>query len=307
MSDLHFNRTGFYFNTLMYDLKIDHADADEQPKNIIDTKGQSVLFQFYSQSQYKLTPKFTLNAGFHSQYFQLNQDFTFEPRVSLKYQLNEKSDLALAYGLHSKTESLGMYFVKDELGNEPNKDLKLMRSNHLVLSFNTMLNDHLRVSIEPYYQYLTNVPVAPDSYISTLNNQDNLFFDQPLISAGTGRNLGVDMTVEQYLKDGFYSLLTASVFDSKYTANDGIERNTRLNKNYVFNAVVGKEWQLGRDNNNILSVNIRLNYLGGSRAEAIDEVKSFEEQRIVYGESNGERSFTRKHNDTPIWSFTLFL
>jgi hypothetical protein len=306
LGDKHFNRTGFYINNLRYNIDIDYAETtDSIPENIVSGKGQSVLFQFYSQSQINLTPKLTLNAGFHSQYFQLNRDFTFEPRLSFKYQLSPKSNLALAYGLHSKTESLGIYFVKDELSNQPNKELKLMKSNHFVLSFNTMLTDNLRFSIEPYYQRLNDVPVASDSYISTLNIQDNLFFRETLISNGTGRNVGIDLTFERYLHKGYYFLFTSSIFDSRYIANDGVERNTRYNKNYVMNAVVGKEWQVGRNKNNTFSANFRVNYLAGNRIEAIDEERSAIDQDVVYGETNGELSFSEKHQDTPIWSFTL--
>ncbi len=302
----HYNRTGFYINGLGYDLDVDDAETvASPPENIINENGQSLLFQFYSQSQFDLTPKLTLNAGFHSQYFQLNRDFTFEPRVSLNYQLSAKSDLALAYGSHSKTESLALYFVKDDLGNEPNKELKLMKSHHVVLSFNSMIADNVRFSIEPYYQYLDDVPVGPDSYISTLNIQNNLFFSESLISNGTGRNAGVDFTLERYLNNGLYYLLTSSIFDSKYTANDGIERNTRLNKNYVMNAIIGKEWQVGSSKNNTFSANFRLNYLSGNRVEAIDEENSANNQDIVYGEAGGKLSFAEQHRDTPIVSFTL--
>ena len=131
LTDKHYNRTGFYINNLRYNLDLAHTDSpDSIPESIADEDGQSFLFQFYSQSQIDLSPRFTLNAGFHSQYFRLNRDFTFEPRVSINYQLSPKSDLALAYGLHSKSESLGFYFIKDDLGNEPNRDLKLMKSQH---------------------------------------------------------------------------------------------------------------------------------------------------------------------------------
>ena len=306
LGDRHFNRTGFYLNNRSYDLDINHAEKEENVvSNIAKEKGQSVLFQFYTQSQIDLSSKFTLNAGFHSQYFQLNQDLTFEPRVSVNYRLNEKSDVAMAYGLHSKTESLGMYFIKDDLGYEPNRELKLMKAHHWVLSYNTRLTENTRLTIEPYYQYLKHIPVAPDSYISTLNSQDNLLFNEILISNGTGRNTGVDVTLERYLKNGFYYLLTASIFDAKYTANDGIERNTRLNKNYIFNAIYGKEWQLGRNNNNTFSANFKLNYLDGNRVEAIDEASSLDQQLVEYGETDGKLSFEQKHKATPIVSFTL--
>jgi hypothetical protein len=272
--------------------------------NIVNEKGQSQLYQFFSQSRIQLSKSLLLNAGFHAQYFELNRDFSIEPRIALKYQLNAKQNLALAYGLHSRTESLPIYFINDN-GNQPNKDLKLMKSNHFVLSYNLMLNDHLKISLEPYYQRLTNVPVAPSGYVSTLNIQNSLFFDDALVSAGKGRNVGVDFSLESYLYEGFYYMLSASLFDSKYTANDGIERNTRFNKNYAFNGLIGKEWQVGRNKNDLLSANIRFNYLGGNRAESIDVQRSLDQQEVIYGETNGELSFAKKYKDLPITSLSV--
>ena len=83
-SDKHFNRTGFYINNLGYDLDIDHTETVESsPKNIVNGKGQSLLLQIYSQSRFNLTSKLTLNAGFHSQYFQLNRDIPLNPGYPL--------------------------------------------------------------------------------------------------------------------------------------------------------------------------------------------------------------------------------
>jgi hypothetical protein len=301
----HKNQTGFYLNHLGYDLDIAESPITGSAlKNLVQENGQSELFQFYSQSKIDLTPKLLLNAGFHIQYFRLNKEFSLEPRVALKYELNEKQDLALAYGLHSRIESLPIYFV-DDTENQPNEALKLMKSNQFVLSYNLMLNENLKLSIEPYFQQLTNVPVAPDSYISTLNIENSLFFDEVLVSDGKGRNMGVDLSLERYLNKGAYYLFSASIFDSKYTARDGIQRNTRFNKNYVVNALIGKEWQVGKRKNNIFSANIRLNYLGGNRIESIDIQKSISQQDIVYSEANGDLSFSKKHPDTPITSFTV--
>jgi hypothetical protein len=303
--DRHSNRTGFYINHLGYNLDIEQSISNNTlPISLVREKGQSDLFQFFSQSKFKLTPKLDLNAGFHVQYFNLNKDFSLEPRIALKYQLNEKQNLAFAYGLHSRIESLPIYFARNE-GSQPNKDLEFMKSNHLVLSFNSMLTDHMKLTVEPYYQSLVNVPVAPNGYVSTLNIENSLFFNDALVSNGTGRNLGIDFTLERYLKKGFYYLVSTSVFDSKYTANDDIERNTRFNKNYVLNALMGKEWQVGRNKNSLFNANIRLNYLGGNRIEAIDHQSSISQQEIINRETNGSLSFTDRHPDTPILSFTL--
>ncbi len=305
-SQSHYNRTGLYINWLSYDLDINDGleSNGTSLSSIANEKGQSLLYQFFSQSRLQLSEKLLLNAGFHVQYFELNKDLSIEPRIALKYQVNAKQNLALAYGLHSRIEALPIYFINDN-GNQPNKDLKLMKSNHFVFSYNFMLIDNLKLSIEPYYQYLTNVPVAPTGYVSTLNIQNSLFFDDALVSTGKGRNMGVDFSLERYLNKGFYYMLSASFFDSKYTANDGIQRNTRFNKNYAVNALIGKEWQVGKSKNNLLSANIRFNYLGGNRAESIDEQSSMIQKEVIYGETNGELSFAKKFKDLPITSFSV--
>lgn len=307
-SDKHTNVTGFYLNRLDYDFNVlNRTEGTTELTEIANETGASELLQFYTQSKFELSSAFDLSVGVHSQYFMLNKEYTIEPRAALKYKINDKNNLSFAYGLHSRIESLSIYFIKNAAGEETNKNLDLMKSQHFVLSYSTMLTDNISLTIEPYFQFLTNVPVAYDSsYISTLNIQNNMLFNYELVGKGTGKNIGVDFTLERYLKNGLYYMLTASVFDSKYTPLDGIERNTRFNKNYMMNALFGKEWQIGKNKNSFINANIRLNYLGGNRLEAVDEDKTLLYKEIVYGETNGSPlSFANKEKDLPIVSFTV--
>jgi len=301
----HTNKTGFYFSRMSYNLNIKKSIIEGyQPISLVEEKGKSELFQFFSQSKLDLNSKFTLNMGIHAQYFNLNKDYSIEPRLALKYQMNKKNNIALAYGLHSKIESLPIYFVNID-GEQPNKKLKLMKSHHFVLAFKSMLTKNLKLSIEPYYQSLNNIPVSPTSYLSTINTKNSLFFDELMISKGKGHNVGIDFTLEQYINKGFYYMITASIFDSKYRSNDGVERNTRFNKNYVFNALIGKEWIVGKSKNDLLSLNLRLNYLGGNRKESYDNNRSINNKEVVYAETGSNLSFAEKLPDIPIVSFTF--
>jgi len=67
-------------------------------------------------------------------------------------------------------------------------------------------------------------------------------------------------------------LFTASLFESKYTGSDGVERNTAFNGNYVFNTLVGKEFKLSEDKSLVLDV--KVTFAGGKRYTPIDEVAS---------------------------------
>ena len=299
----HSNKTGVRYSHLSFDVDVEESLAEgEAPEQIARETGNTGFVQFYSQSKINLMPRLVLNAGINAQYLLLNDNFSIEPRVGLKYNINNKHSLGLAYGIHSRIEQLPVYFVS---ANEstPNKNLDFMKSSHYVFSYQAKLADNLHLSIEPYYQQLKNVPVAPDGYISTLNNNNTLFFNDVLANEGKGRNIGIDFTLEKFLSHGYYYMLTASVFDSKYTAADGIERNTRFNRNYVFNLMAGKEWHIRK--NNILSTNFRVNYLGGKRIEPIYMEASMQQRDVVYGETNGNIAFDESHDALPVVSFTL--
>ena len=302
-SDKHSNKTGIRCNYLSFDMDVEQTLLEgEAPEQIVRQTGNSGFIQFYTQSKIKLTPRLVLNAGINAQYLLLNANYSVEPRIGLKYRINNRHDIGLAYGIHSRLEQLSVYFVRSN-GTIPNRNLEFMKSSHLVFSYHAQLTDNIHLNIEPYYQQLTDVPVAPDGYISTLNNNNTLFFNDVLVSNGKGRNIGIDLTFEKYLSRGHYYMLTASVFDSKYTAADGIERNTRFNRNYVFNLMAGKEWHTFK--NNIFGANVRLNYLGGNRIEPVDLNTSIEQRDVVYGETNGNIAFSKRHNDLPVVSFTL--
>lgn len=298
-------RTGFKFSRLGYNVRIAQSGGEEDPlQKLSEGEGQTGLVQAYVQSKIALASRLTLNLGINTQYFFLNSQVLPEPRVGLKYQLNANHNVAMAFGKHSRIEQLPVYFVETE-GQQPNKSLDLMQAFHYVFSYNWKINDHLRFSAEPYYQFLKDVPVSPDGYVTSLNFEQELFFEEALINAGTGFNVGIDLTLERYIKNGFYYLLTTSLFDSKYTAADGIQRNTRYNRNCVLNFLAGKEWMVGRNNNNLFSANVRLNYLGGIRKEPVDDLASLEQKEIIYGETSGNKAYEKQFDDQPVVSFTL--
>ena len=53
--------------------------------------------------------------------------------------------------------------------------------------------------------------------------------------------LFVRIILERYLTQGYYYMLTGSVFKSEYCGGDKIWRNTRLDRRYLLNALGGKE------------------------------------------------------------------
>jgi hypothetical protein len=84
-----------------------------------------------------------------------------------------------------------------------------------------------------------------------------------LVNDGTGSNYGLELTVEKFFSKGYYGLITASVYNSSYVGSDGVERNTAFNGRYVYNILAGKEWKIGKEKRNRLSVDLKFTNAGG--------------------------------------------
>ena len=215
------------------------------------------------------------NIGIHSMYLNVNDMATIEPRAGLNWGLTQKDELSMAYGLHSQMEELRTYY--SEVDNNgvielSNKNLDFMKSHHFVLGYSRKISDVVRIKVETYYQMLEDIPVYPNSSFSIINVTNNWAINSKLENTGTGKNYGIDLTLERFLKDGYYYLLTATIFDSKYTGGDGIEYNTVYNRGHVINLLAGKEWMV--KNKNILGVSAKVTYMGGLRYTPVNYEES---------------------------------
>jgi hypothetical protein len=124
----------------------------------------------------------------------------------------------------------------------------------------------------------------------------------PLVNDGKGTNFGIELTLEHYLYKGYYYLFTTSLFQSRYKGGDGVWRNTRQNRNFIFNALSGKEWRMGRQKQNMLHSSLRLTLQGCERYIPINETASITTQKIVYDYS---RAYQTRLTPEFISHFTL--
>ena len=281
----HSNRTGFIWDRRYFNVDNRETRTLGDPLfSYAADKGNTSTCQAFSQSNIKLNNKVDLNAGLHTYYFGLTGEFTIEPRIGMKYLLSHNQSIGLAYGLNSRLEMIGFYLARQETPTgivQPNRNLKLTKAHHFGLAYDVNINEKTRFKVEPYFQYLFDVPVVPGSYFSLQNLELDWFFNDTLVNKGTGTNLGVDFTLEHFLNKGFYYLITASVFDSKYKGGDGIKRNSLYNKNFMLNVLAGKEWTLGKNKSNLLGLNTRLSILGGDRYIPVLEQESIASGEIM--------------------------
>jgi hypothetical protein len=272
-----------FYNTTFVD------SIDNDGKGFITLRnytGQTALTRGFIQWKHHFSEKFYVNTGFTYQYLFLNNSQSPEPRLGLKYELNKKQSISFGAGVHSQVQPLYVYFATANLGNgrvkETNRNLDFTKALHAVLAYDVNLFNSVRVKTELYYQYLYHVPVKMrKDYFSTANlgadfNSPNV---DSLVSNGTGQNYGIELTLEKFYSKGYYFLVTASLFESKYTGSDGVYRNTAFNGNYVFNALAGKEFKIKEKY--ILALDVKVTYAGGKRYVPIDLAKSIAVQNEV--------------------------
>jgi len=274
----HTNRTGFTVTRLSYDLDFNISDKMgiyEPMKQIAKGSHSDYAISAFSNSVFSLTKNLDTSIGITGQFFSLNNNWTLEPRASIKWKSSPTSSLAFAYGLNSTRERLDYYYVKTpETGEQlVNKNMDFGKSHHFSLSYTKRLSENLFLKAEPYFQYLYNIPVEPNTSFSILN-YNAYGLDRQLVNEGKGRNYGVDLTLERSLYNGWYYLFTGSLFKSKYMGGDRIWRSTRMDQRFIMNALAGKEWVFGKNNHKVFSANIRLTYQGGYRYTPIIDEES---------------------------------
>lgn len=302
----HSNKSGFTYTRMFYDTKMHLAPWEKAPLQIVlDGNGQTDLISAYTNSSIGLADRFTVNAGLNTQVLTLNKHWTLEPRVGFRWEPSDRSTFALAYGLHSRMEKTDVYFVHSKSTGEAqvNKNLDFTKAHHLMLTFSYKLSENILLKIEPYAQFLYDVPVIADSSYSVLNRK-TFYVEEALVNAGKGRNIGVDITLEKYLSRGFYYLISATIFNSKYRGGDGIWYNTRFNRRYILNTLVGKEWMTGRSKQNIFGVNAKLTLQGGERYSPLDLEASMNQpdKEAQYDET---RAFAKQYQPMFIANFTV--
>jgi hypothetical protein len=294
-SATHTNRTGLNVTRLSYDIDyrmspdITHVPPGDMV-NYAKGKGGTMAISAYSQSSFRLNNRLTVNAGLQGNYFRLNERATIEPRASIRWQALPGHTFNLAYGKHNRRENTDFYFVENPAvsGDFVNKRLDFAKAHHLVLSYDRSFSEYLRLKVEPYFQYLYDIPVEKGSLVSMINYRD-FWMMLPLVNEGKGKNYGIDITLERYLNKGYYYLLTASLFESRYTGGDGVWRNTRLNRNYIINALGGREWKMGKQKQNMLSLSLRFTLQGGERYIPVDEAASIAAKEVILDESRAYR------------------
>ncbi len=284
----HSTKFGFIYTQNQYELKSAGFFNDGTPSYRSDEKGDFGMYQAFVSHQFRLSNELTLTGGFHYLRLDLAGQDNLEPRFGLRWQFKPNQALSFGFGVHSRKEETSLYFTDVLNDTNPdgrtNRNLDLAKARHFVVGYDNRLGKNLNLKLEAYYQDLYDIPIAAiaGSDYSSLN-QGDAFQRFYLINEGTGKNYGIEMTLEKFLSQGYFFLLTGTLFESNYKTLTGVKYNTRYNGRYNFNMVGGREIQLGSaSKKKTLNIGMEAVFGGGARVREIDLPASIAQGATVF-------------------------
>jgi len=287
---VHFDENFYLFEESKY------VDSLDQTITLIDGSGAVATVQPYAQVKYRPTATTTLVGGVHATYLSLNHTYSIEPRLSLTQKIGKSQLFSFGYGLHGQYLPLGSYFTQFSRPSGstyfPNKDLKMIQSHHFVLSYEIGFLRNYKFKIEPYFQYLYNLPVSADpaSTYMVLNERSGYAKDS-LVNKGTGMNYGLDASIQRYYAKNWFFLVNGSVFWSTYQPLNGKTYSGAYDSRFTLSVMAAYEVQF---KNSALELGFRIGYMGGFRYTPIDLAASTAAREAVTIDS---LAFTQKYRD----------
>ena len=218
--------------------------------DISDDNNTGKAFAFAQITQ-TLFGKLKLNLGLRYDYFGfINNKNYISPRASLSFPVTKVLNLSFAYGIFYQSPSYVWL-----IANESNRNLNDIKAEHYVAGAEYFFANDFRMTIEAYYKNYSDYPVSTlRPYLILANSggdfeQQDGFGIEPLVSAGTGYSRGIELFIQKALTANFYGTINLSLFEAKYKALDGIERNSDFDNRYLFTLTggyrFGESWEIG--------------------------------------------------------------
>lgn len=160
----------------------------------------------YASDKFKVTPQLSVTLGLRYDYFTYPGVGNLSPRASFSYELlPQLSTLTLAVGRYTQTQPFPYYSDRRQLNY--NKHLANMIADHVVLGFDRILDDGLKLSVEAYYKRYSKVAVFEEFIYSA----DETFWSDRILATGKRRAYGVELLLDKKQVGDFFGTVSLSL------------------------------------------------------------------------------------------------
>lgn len=238
----------------------------------------------FSEYKYSPTESIITKFGFRADAFEANNSFTFSPRFTIQYYLDNTTSFTYSSGKFH--QEIPNHLI---MQNGKFSDLKTPYSLHNILGFSKLLSTDTRLTIEGYYKRYYNMPLDPAQphvFIIDESASDGIFrYHENLSDQGEAESFGAEVMVQKKLAENFYGLAAGSISKSKYKDVDGNWHDriydNLFNINIEGGYILNDEWEF----------KLRWTYAGGAPYTPFDIDKSTDANAGIWDLSkiNSER------------------
>lgn len=210
----------------------------------------------YVQTTRNLTKRLSLTLGTRVDNYSILDATRISPRAGVSVRITDKLSWRASYGRYYQQPFF--LFVS---AFPQNRGLVPFRADHVVTGFNYVVNPTLRFTIEGYRKEYKDYPVSSQFPQLSLANVGDTFAVRdilfPMVSAGRGRVLGVELFVEKKFTNKWFGQGNLAFSRTRYSGLDGVLRPGVFDYPVVANAVGGyrisSKWE----------ASLRFSYLSG--------------------------------------------
>lgn len=176
---------------------------------------------------------------------------TISPRVSLSYAFAPNWKANASVGRYYKTPLYTVLGFRDESGQLVNKDQPYLRSDHYVAGLEFVPTPVLRFTLEGFYKRYADYPVSAFNGISLANQGGGfgILGNERVLAVGDGEAYGLELFVQQKLRNNLYFTGSYTLFWSRFSNADGQLVASAWDNRHLLSLLAGykfrRNWELG--------------------------------------------------------------
>jgi hypothetical protein len=178
----------------------------------------------------------------------LNQ---ISPRFSLSFALTPQLAFNVNTGIFYQLPPYPTLGFKQNNDFINQKNLKYIRTTHLVSGFEYNTNTDAKISIEGYYKNYANYPflLREQVTLANLGGDFGVVGNEPAISRSNGRTYGIEFLFQQRLYKGIYGILAYTLGRSEFEDRNGQLKPSAWDSQHTAVATLGyqfkRNWEIG--------------------------------------------------------------
>jgi hypothetical protein len=230
------------------------------------SKGQGMWYMPFADFAGKIGSKWAYSIGVRGNYFSFTDKLSVEPTAMIQRKMGQNGSIKLTYSRQSQLLTPPQYFRQN--GTQyysKNKDF--IKSDNFNLAYHQYLSNNVQFSVTAFGQFYQNIFVIdpqfpPRDYWSILDGfggSDNFGG-----MAGTAQSIGIEASISQNNRNGWFWQVNTTLFDATYKDPNGNVHPMAYNSHYIFNGYIGKEWLLRGRKNRFMGVGSRTILRGGN-------------------------------------------